>query len=213
MNPRRSSFSDRLFGEIDRAIKVLAAPAKSARPLPAGLDPRPALDAPERQQSARLMRVNHAGEVAAQALYQGQALTARDPAVAASLRRAAEEEQDHLAWCRQRLEELGGRTSLLDPLWYFGSFALGAAAGMLGDALSLGFIAEPEAEVEAHLRTHLTRLPAADRRSLGILEQMTHDEARHGADAVAMGAKPLPPPIRTLMRYCGRALTRSSYWV
>lgn len=157
------------------------------------------------------MRVNHAGEVAAQALYQGQALAARQPAVAASMRRAAAEEMDHLAWCQQRLAELHGRTSRLDPVWYLGSFALGAAAGLLGDGASLGFIAETEAQVEAHLRTHLERLPAADQRSRRILEQMTHDEMRHGAEAAALGGRPLPLPVRSLMRACGWVMTRSSY--
>ncbi len=127
------------------------------------------------------------------------------------MRRAAAEEMDHLAWCQGRLAELHGRTSRLDPLWYLGSFALGAAAGLLGDGTSLGFIAETEAQVEAHLRTHVERLPAADQRSRRILEQMTHDEMRHGAEAAALGGRPLPRPARSLMRACGWVMTRSSY--
>lgn len=174
---------------------------------------QPALEASDRLESCRLMRVNHSGEVAAQALYQGQALTARDPRVAGAMRQAASEEMDHLAWCEQRLRELNGRTSLLNPLWYAGSFAIGALAGALGDRASLGFIAETEKQVEAHLRGHLERLPAADRRSRGIVGQMTHDEIGHGAKAAALGAEELPFPLRSAMRLTSRVMTGSSYWL
>ncbi len=159
------------------------------------------------------MRVNHAGEVSAQALYRGQALMAGDRTVAAAMQKAAAEETDHLAWCEERLAELGGRTSLLNPIWYAGSFAIGALAGALGDSASLGFIHETEKQVESHLQDHIERLPAADSRSLAILERMKHDEAAHGARAAAMGGAPLPWPLRAAMRLASRLMTRGSYWL
>ncbi len=159
------------------------------------------------------MRVNHSGEVAAQALYQGQALSASDATVAGAMRHAAAEEMDHLAWCEQRLRELNGRTSLLNPLWYLGSFAIGAVAGALGDRTSLGFIAETEKQVEAHLREHRERLPVADLRSRAIVDQMTHDEVAHGAQAESLGADELPFLLRAAMRLTARVMTRSSYWL
>lgn len=213
MQTRSFSRVDRLIGEIDKAIKVLAAPARAARAFPYGADGELVLAESEQRQSARLMRVNHSGEIAAQALYQGQALTARDPAMASSLRHAAAEENDHLAWCEQRINELNGHTSVLNPLWYGASFALGAAAGAIGDRASLGFISETEQQVEAHLRDHLTRLPQADARSRAVLEQMTHDEIKHGAAALAMGGKTLPWPVRTAMRFTSRIMTHVSYWL
>src|SRR5580658_3211514 len=152
MSARTFSFADRIIGEIDRTIKVLWSPARSRRPAPQGSGADWVPQGPARLESSRLMRVNHAGEVAAQALYQGQALTAKDGAVTQALRHAADEEMDHLAWCEQRLSELDGRTSLLNPLWYAGSFAIGALAGVLGDRTSLGFITETEKQVESHLR-------------------------------------------------------------
>jgi ubiquinone biosynthesis monooxygenase Coq7 len=167
----------------------------------------------ERRESGRLMRVNHAGEVAAQALYQGQALTARAPAVVDALRKAADEEMDHLAWCEQRLQELDGRASVLNPVWYAGSFAVGALAGALGDRISLGFIAETEKQVESHLRDHLERLPAADARSRVILSQMTHDEMQHGATATSLGGTDLPFPLKSAMRLVSRVMTRGAYWL
>ena len=159
------------------------------------------------------MRVNHSGEVAAQALYRGQAMTARDPLVTAAMRHAAAEETDHLSWCETRLQELNGRTSILNPLWYLGSFAIGAVAGVLGDSTSLGFVAETERQVESHLRGHLQRLAPADKRSRAILEQMTHDEIKHGTEAASLGAKDLPFVLRTAMRLTSRLMTRSSYWL
>jgi ubiquinone biosynthesis monooxygenase Coq7 len=213
MTERTFSILDRLLGEIDIAIKVLAAPARGSRPAPSAAGGELVMDPTDRKVSARLMRVNHSGEIAAQALYQGQALTARDPSVAAAMRHAAAEEMDHLAWCEQRLAELQGNTSLLNPLWYAGSFAIGAVAGVLGDRTSLGFIAETEKQVEAHLREHQERLPAADGRSRAILEQMTHDEVKHGAQATALGADELPFPLRIGMRWTSRIMTRSSYWL
>lgn len=213
MSSRRFSLTDRLIGEIDRAIKVLWSPARSAREAPVRRGGELVLDEADRLESSRLMRVNHAGEVAAQALYQGQALTAHDSAVSDSMRQAAAEEIDHLAWCEQRLKELNGRTSLLNPVWYAGSFAIGAVAGTLGDRASLGFITETERQVESHLRDHMERLPAADTRSRAILEQMSHDEMRHGATAASLGGKDLPFPLRRAMRLISRVMTRGSYWL
>jgi 3-demethoxyubiquinol 3-hydroxylase len=212
METRRFSLIDRCLGEIDKAIKTLSAPARASRELPAGPESEP-LDALQRSRSARLMRVNHSGEVAAQALYRAQALTAGDAAVAAAMRRAAVEETDHLGWCESRLRELGGRTSLLNPLWYAGSFAIGALAGVLGRGANLGLVAETERQVETHLRGHLERLGEADTRSRAILEQMTHDEIRHGAEATSMGGRELPFPVRAAMRLTAKAMTEGSYWL
>jgi ubiquinone biosynthesis monooxygenase Coq7 len=213
MADRSFSILDRLIGEIDKSIKVLAAPAHPVRPSPAGASGELVLEEAERRESARLMRVNHSGEVAAQALYRGQAVTARDAVVAGALLQAAAEEMDHLAWCEQRLAELKGPTSILNPLWYLGSFAIGAVAGMFGDRTSLGFIVETEKQVEAHLRSHTRRLPAADQRSLAIVDQMTRDEAAHGAQAMSLGAADLPFMVRSAMRLTARLMTRGSYWL
>jgi 3-demethoxyubiquinol 3-hydroxylase len=218
MSARAFTLADRAIGEIDKAINVLCAMPHPGRPLPgaAACDSpagAPVLREPERAEAARLMRVNHAGEVAAQALYRGQALAARDPGTARSMLKAAAEEMDHLAWCDERLRELNGRTSLLNPLWYAGSFLLGGLAGVLGDRASLGFIAETERQVESHLRDHLERLPADDRRSRAILEQMTHDEIQHGAQAAALGGKELPLWLKGAMRLTSKLMTRASYLV
>jgi 3-demethoxyubiquinol 3-hydroxylase len=212
MEQRRFSPLDRLLGEIDRAIKTLSAPSRSCRDAPDAPESEPLSEA-QRLESARLMRVNHSGEVAAQALYQGQALTARDDTVASALRQAAAEEADHLAWCEQRLRELRGRTSLLNPFWYAGSFALGAIAGTLGRGVNLGFVAETERQVESHLRSHMERLGAKDPRSRAILAQMTHDEVLHGANAASLGGQDLPKSVSAAMHLTGRLMTRSSYWV
>ena len=212
MDTRSFSLIDRFIGEIDKAIKVLSTPARASREITAVQQEAP-LSASARTQSARLMRVNHSGEVAAQALYQGQALTARHDGVAAAMRQAAAEETDHLAWCEQRLRELNGGTSVLNPLWYAGSFAIGALAGALGDHASLGFVAETERQVEMHLRRHMQRLDAADTRSRAILEQMTNDEVRHGAQAASLGAAQLPIPVAAAMRLTARIMTRGSYWL
>ncbi len=212
MGSRSFSLIDRCFGEIDKAIKVLSTPSTPSREIPASQQTE-VLGEVERAESARLMRVNHSGEVAAQALYQGQALSARDLKVAAAMRHAAAEEIDHLAWCETRLHELKGRTSILNPLWYLGSFAIGAIAGALGDSTSLGFVAETERQVESHLRGHLQRLAPADTRSRAILEQMTHDEMQHEAQAASLGGKELPFALRTAMRLTSRVMTRGSYWL
>jgi 3-demethoxyubiquinol 3-hydroxylase len=212
MDTRSFTLMDQLFGEIDKAIKVLTTPGRPSREMPAA--PQGAvLPEPDRARSARLMRVNHAGEVAAQALYQGQALTTRDAGVAASLRHAAAEEGDHLAWCNQRLRELNGHTSVLNPLWYAGSFAIGALAGALGRDAGLGFVAETERQVESHLRGHIERLGTSDERSRAILEQMQHDEVQHGTQAASMGGKPLPFALRAAMRLTSRLMTEGSYWL
>jgi 3-demethoxyubiquinol 3-hydroxylase len=212
MESRSFSLVDRCLSEIDKAIKVLSVPPHPSRPAPAAPEVRPLEDA-QRVESARLMRVNHCGEVAAQALYQGQALTAGDAGVSAAMRQAAAEETDHLAWCEQRLRELRGRTSLLNPLWYAGSFAIGALAGALGRGANLGFVAETERQVESHLRGHMERLGGADPRSRAILEQMTQDEMRHGANAASLGGKELPFPVGAAMRLTARIMTRTSYWL
>jgi ubiquinone biosynthesis monooxygenase Coq7 len=212
MDTRRFGLVDRVFGEIDRAIKVLGTPARSNRPVPAAPEAQDLAES-ERAESARLMRVNHAGEVAAQALYRGQALTARDEALSAALHHAAAEENDHLAWCESRLHELHGRTSVFNPVWYAGSFAIGALAGVFGRSISLGFVAETERQVESHLRSHIERLDTADRRSRAILEQMTHDEMEHGARAATLGGKELPFPAEVAMRLTARIMTLGSYWL
>ena len=172
-----------------------------------------ALDERERRHSAGLMRVNHAGEVAAQALYRGQSLTARDPAVRAMMEEAAREEGDHLTWCRARLEELGAAPSRLDPLWYAGSLAIGAAAGLASDRWSLGFVVETERQVAEHLDGHLALLPAGDCRSRALLRQMRADEQRHAIRAHAAGGVPLPSIVRRAMRTASKVMTRSAYWI
>jgi 3-demethoxyubiquinol 3-hydroxylase len=212
MDTRRFDPLDRVIGEIDKVIKNLTIPPRANRAVPEGRGPDELSDA-DRRDSLRLMRVNHAGEVAAQALYQGQALTARDPKVKEAMHQAAAEEVDHLAWCERRLMELKGRPSVLNPIWFFGSLTIGALAGALGDVTSLGFIAETERQVETHLRGHLERLSPRDSRSRAILEQMTRDEMRHGAKAASMGGKALPFPITLAMRATSRLMTRGSYWV
>lgn len=205
---------DTLLSAADRALRSLFASREPSRPLPAAADGPPVDDAPEdRALAGRLMRVNHAGEIAAQALYHGQALVARDAATRDWLLEAAREEADHLAWCEQRLGELESRPSLLNPLWYAGSFAIGAAAAAVSDRVSLGFVAETERQVESHLTDHLERLPASDTRSRAILEAMRADEVRHGARALREGGIELPAPVRAVMRRVSRVMTRTAYWI
>ena len=167
----------------------------------------------ERRRAGRYMRVNHVGEVCAQALYHSQALTARDPTVRAAMQTAAAEETDHLAWCEQRLDELGARRSFLNPLWYLGAFGLGAAAGLAGDKWNLAFVAETERQVVAHLDRHLGKLPAADARSRAVVAQMRADENRHAEEAVAAGAAELPPPVKRAMQLAAGAMTATAHWV
>ena len=210
--PSLSHLVDALLIAADEALRSLSGAATAARPSPRAADDGPA--SPEdRTVSARLMRVNHTGEVCAQALYSGQALLARRPEVRAALQRAASEERDHLAWCRDRLGELGSRSSVLDPLWYAGSFAWGVVSGLAGDRWSLGFLAETEDQVERHLDGHLDRLPADDAASRAIVMQMREDEGRHGATGRALGARELPGPVKAAMRAAARVMTRTTYWV
>jgi ubiquinone biosynthesis monooxygenase Coq7 len=202
---------DTLISTADKALRSVFAPARAARPSPAtGLAPE--LSNAERRESGALMRVNHTGEVAAQALYHGQAFVARDEKTRSMLLDAAREETDHLAWCEARLSELQSRPSLLNPFWYAGSFAIGALAATFGDRVSLGFVAETEKQVEGHLNVHLTRLPAADLRSRAILEQMRTDEIAHGTAARSAGGAPLPAPARFVMKHISRVMTHTAYW-
>jgi ubiquinone biosynthesis monooxygenase Coq7 len=204
---------DRLITSVGQALRTLSAGSAASRPLPAEGVPSGGLDAAETRHAAGLMRVNHSGEVAAQALYLAQSLTARDAATRAQLAQAAREEQDHLAWCEARLRELKAEPSRLNPLWYVGSFAIGLAAGALSDRLSLGFVAETERQVEGHLDAHLTGLPAGDERSRRIVEAMKSDEIRHGQMAVAAGGAPLPAIVRLAMKMTSRVMTRTAYWI
>ncbi|MEW6131754.1 MAG: 2-polyprenyl-3-methyl-6-methoxy-1,4-benzoquinone monooxygenase [Pseudomonadota bacterium] len=191
---------DNLITTFDNSLRTVFAPARGARANPAADLPEAGLSETEKREAEALMRVNHVGEVCAQALYQGQALTARNPESRAALEKAAREETDHLAWCESRIEELGGRKSLLNPLWYAGSFALGATAGVLGDKWNLGFLAETERQVEAHLDEHLRQLPEQDVKSRAIVAQMKEDEIRHAQTAVQYGAAELPAPVKVAMR-------------
>lgn len=190
---------DRALAELDHALRTTLAPPDAADPYPAAAVEAPPLDPHAAAHAAGLMRVNHAGEVAAQALYRGQATTARDPATRAQLLEAATEEGAHLAWCDARLDELGARPSVFGPVWYAASFALGAIAGLAGDRVSLGFVAETEKQVETHLGDHLARLPAEDARSRAVVTAMQADEARHGENARAAGGVELPAPVPRLM--------------
>lgn len=213
---------DTLISAADRALRSVFAPATASRPMPepvgvaerAAAAPSPSpLTEIEKRESAALMRVNHAGEIAAQALYHGQALVARSAATRQLLLKAADEETDHLAWCETRLKELESRPSLLNPLWYAGSFAIGAAAALLGDRTSLGFVVETERQVEGHLDEHLARLPPDDARSRAILQTMRTDEIAHGLSAKAAGGVELPSPVRFLMRNTARLMTSAAYWI
>jgi 3-demethoxyubiquinol 3-hydroxylase len=203
---------DRLIVPLDRALRTLGGVYDSSRPSPAQ-DVTDSLPTEHQTEVAALMRVNHSGEIAAQALYQGQAFVAKSDATRESLMEAGREESDHLAWCAARIHELGGRRSLLDPLWYAGSFAIGALAGLSGDRTSLGFVAETERQVVQHLQSHLQRLPAQDVRTRAILEQMSADEERHGSAAKNAGGIELPAPARALMRLIGRIMTRTAFWL
>jgi ubiquinone biosynthesis monooxygenase Coq7 len=202
---------DQFVIEFDRALRTVFGPARTVRPVPGNGLPDVVSDADERRHAVGLMRVNHCGEVCAQALYQGQALTSRQPAVSEALREAANEETEHLAWTAQRIAELGGRKSLLNPLWYLGSLGLGVAAGVLGDRWSLGFLAETERQVEAHLDSHLLSLPENDGRSRAIVEQMRLDEIRHAETAVHYGAAELPTVVKSAMRGMSELMTKAAY--
>ncbi len=200
---------DQLIVALDSGIRTVFASQYAGRPYPAQ-DPEASLNEAERKAAETLMRVNHVGEVCAQALYSGQALTARNEAVRAELAQAACEETDHLAWCEARLHELGGRKSFLNPLWYGGAFTLGVVAGALGDKWNLGFLAETERQVEAHLDGHLRQLPEHDVRSRAVVEQMKADEAKHAAMAETHGAAALPPPVKWAMRLAADVMRKTA---
>ena len=204
---------DTLISHLDRALRTVAGVHRAERASPAAGLEEGALDTATRAEAAALMRVNHVGEVCAQALYQGQAITARAPGNRQALTRAALEEQDHLVWSAERIGELGGRTSLLNPLWYGGALALGVAAGVLGDRWSLAFLAETEHQVEEHLSGHLDRLPAEDLRTRAVVEAMRSDEVRHRDSAIALGAAELPRPLKLGMRAMAKIMTTIAYRV
>jgi ubiquinone biosynthesis monooxygenase Coq7 len=204
---------DRIFAVADHALRALNGAPQAARPKPVATRPGPQLDAAERRHAGALMRVDHVGEVCAQALYSAQALTTSDPELRRQFERAAGEETDHLAWTAERLDELGARPSLLNPLWYAGAFAIGLAAGRAGDATSLGFLVETERQVERHLDSHLERLPASDLASRAIVAQMKDDEAGHALAAESAGARRLPAPVRWAMRGAARVMTTTAYYL
>lgn len=203
---------DRLIVSFDRGLRTVFAAAVSTR-APGEDLPETDMDGAARGHAAALMRVNHTGEVAAQALYQGQALTSRSSQAQTALERAAEEEVDHLAWTEKRIGELGGRKSLLNPLFYAGSFVIGATAGLLGDRWNLGFLAETERQVVEHLQGHLRKLPPHDARSRAIIGEMALDESRHATSALEHGAGEMPRPVRALMRFASTVMTRTAYWI
>jgi ubiquinone biosynthesis monooxygenase Coq7 len=204
---------DRIIAEFDQGLRTLFAPAHAERESPAQGIAESVLEQDERARSAALMRVNHSGEVCAQALYQGQALTARSEETRRTLRAASAEEVDHLAWTSQRIAELGGRTSLLNPLWYAGSFTIGAIAGLLGDKPSYSFLAETEQQVTRHLDYHLMQMPENDLKSRKVLLEMREDEAKHATTAFAKGASPMPAAISFVMRLASKVMTRTSFWI
>ena len=212
MNDRTLSPLDRLLSGVNNALTTVARPTpRATRANPAGDLPEAALSSNEKSHAAGLMRVNHAGEVAAQGLYQGHAAVSRDPSIEQQMRHAADEELDHLGWCEQRLDELDSRPSLLGPVWYAGAFIVGAASGALGDRWSLGFVQETERQVSEHLTGHLDKLPAGDTRSRAIVRQMRDEEEEHGENARVAGASELPDPVKNLMRLTARIMTTTAY--
>jgi len=214
MEKRHYSAADEVLIGLDQALRTLfGRPQVTERSNPSLSIEETELSEQERDETARLMRINHTGEICAQALYQGQALTAKLPEVRASMERAAQEENDHLDWCEKRLRELDNRKSLLNPIWYAGSFAIGAAAGLAGDKWSLGFVAETEHQVEAHLNDHLARLPEDDAKSRSILGQMKEDEIHHATVALEAGGAELPAPIKWAMRLTSKVMTKSVYYL
>lgn len=214
MQKRQLTPLDRLLAGANNALRTIAAPAgRPARKNPAADITETDLSDKQKTHSAGLMRVNHAGEIAAQALYQGHAIVARDPNIEQQMQRAANEEFDHLAWCEQRLTELNSKPSVLSPIWYSGAFAIGAASGILGDKWSLGFIAETEKQVCAHLDSHLERLPDNDGKSRAIVKKMRDEEEEHGENAIQAGAAELPAPLQRLMRLTAKVMTNTAYRV
>jgi ubiquinone biosynthesis monooxygenase Coq7 len=211
---RKFSLLDKFCMQVDDALKVMSGHAKlSARDYPAKAVKDDELSCDQLKHSAGLMRVNHTGEVCAQALYQAQGLVSRNKTLQAQMQHAALEEGDHLHWCQTRLIELGSHTSYLNPLWFAGSFALGLTAGLIGDKWSLGFVAETETQVVHHLQSHLSLLPAADKRSVAILQQMQTDEAQHRDDAIHAGAARLPEVIKKLMRLSSKIMVKTAFWI
>ena len=214
MNARHYNSVDNLLISLDQAVRtVIGHPQATGRPHPADRATEIELSPAEQREAARLMRINHTGEVCAQALYQGQALTARLETVKESMEESAAEENDHLLWCEERVKELGSHTSLLNPLFYGGSFLIGALAGKIGDKWSLGFVAETEHQVVRHLEDHLERLPEQDQKSRAILEQMKEDEGQHASKALEAGGAKLPLPVRLLMKATAKVMTKSTYWI
>ncbi len=211
MNKRHISPADRLISEFDTALRVISSRAHSHGANPAATEPEADLSSSDKSDAAALMRVNHAGEVSAQALYRGQAMMTRDPELRAQLLDAADEEHDHLAWCEDRVKQLGSHTSALSPLWYGGSFAIGVIAGLAGDKISLGFLAETEDQVTAHLNSHLKRLPTNDMRSKKIVTQMRDDEMRHSTHAIEQGGEELAEPVKKVMAFASGIMTRLAY--
>ena len=213
MGVRTYTTTDVFFLLADDALTTLfGRPRTTGRENPGATVDEGQLSTFEKAQSARLMRVNHSGEVCAQALYRSQALTARSDDLKKRMVQAAREENDHLRWCEDRIETLGGKKSLLNPIWYAGSFALGAVAGLIGDRWNLGFLAETERQVEKHLEGHLDRLPASDARSRAVVRQMKEDELSHATSALQAGAAELPDPIKSWMRLTSRVMTKTSHW-
>lgn len=202
---------DKLISEFDKGLRTVFATAQSSRPHPDQASSETVMSDAEKKHAIALMRINHSGEVCAQALYNGQALTAHNPQVAVALKQASKEETEHLAWCEKRIHDLGGRKSLLNPLWYAGSFALGAVAGAIGDKWSLGFLAETEHQVGGHLQGHLQKLPAQDEKSRAIVSQMYADETSHKNTALELGGAPLPAPVKLAMRMTSKLLTHTAY--
>ena len=215
MSSRNYNPVDQLLMGIDTTLRTLfGQPKITERANPADSVPDdPDMDDKIRDHTARLMRINHTGEVCAQALYQGQALTAKLPEVRKNMERAAAEENDHLNWCETRIRELGSHTSLMNPLWYAGSFAIGAAAGIAGDKWSLGFVGETERQVEGHLDGHLQQVPESDRKTRAILEQMKQDEIHHGETAMQAGGAQLPAPVKTAMKLTSKIMTGTVYYL
>ena len=204
---------DRFLGAADNFLRSVSTTPPSSRPYPAKGIPEANISNAEKKLAAALMRVNHSGEIAAQALYQGQALTAKTPEMAALLHEAAVEEADHLNWTAKRIDALGSRTSVLAPFWYIGAFTIGAVAGRLGDRISLGFLAETERQVEQHLMEHMQRLPVADEASRAVVEQMKQDEAKHMNTALDHGGAELPKPIQFAMRTSGKVMTTVAHYI
>jgi ubiquinone biosynthesis monooxygenase Coq7 len=213
MEPVSLTPADRLLAGLDQARRALSSPPRAVRPRPQPAVEATPLDESQRREAGALMRVNHVGEVCAQALYSAQALATPDPGLRRQFAEAAAEETDHLAWTADRLEELGARQSLLNPLWYLGAFGIGLVAGRLGDKASLGFMVETERQVERHLASHLDRLPQGDHASRAIVTQMKSDEAGHATAAERAGAAPLPWPARMAMRLAGKVMTRTAHYL